>query len=75
MENTDIIQKIQEGDVFLLTREEMALLLPWLRNTLTTQERKDENADLCQLFSRIMRLSNRLYGTESFNRDTCICNG
>ncbi|WP_019061725.1 hypothetical protein [Streptomyces prunicolor] len=75
MENADITQKINNGDLFVLTREEMALILPWLRNTLATQERQDENADLCQLFSKIMRLSNRLYGTEPFNRETCICNG
>lgn len=75
MENQDIINKINSGDLFLLTREEMTLLLPWLRDTLTAQDRKDENSELCQLFSRIMRLSNRLYGTEPFNRDTCICRG
>lgn len=75
MENEDIIQKINNGDLFVLTREEMALLLPWLRSTLTAQERQDENADLCQLFSKIMRLSNRLYGTKPSNRETCICNG
>ncbi|MFJ7489707.1 hypothetical protein ACIQZB_00350 [Streptomyces sp. NPDC097727] len=76
MENLqDNINKIENGDLFLLTREEMALLLPWLRETLTNQERQDENSDLCQLFSRVMRLSSRLYGTEPFNRDTCICFG
>ncbi|MFF5668831.1 hypothetical protein ACFY8S_01625 [Streptomyces hygroscopicus] len=75
MENQDIIKKINSGDVFLLTREEMDLFVPWLRNTLTTQERQDENADLCQLFARIMRISNRLYGTEPPSRETCICNG
>ncbi|MEH0579074.1 MULTISPECIES: hypothetical protein [Streptomyces] len=75
MENQDIIQKINNGDLFVLTREEMALILPWLRETLTTQERQEDNADLCQLFSKVMRLSNGLYGTEPFNRDTCICLG
>lgn len=75
MEKADIIQKINNGDLFVLTREEMALLLPWLRDTVTAQERKDENADLCQFFSRVMRLANQLYGTEPFNRETCICNG
>ncbi|MDQ0961998.1 MULTISPECIES: hypothetical protein [unclassified Streptomyces] len=75
MENTDIIKKINSGDLFLLTREDMALLLPWLRDTLTAQERKDENSDLCQLFAKVMRTANGLYGTEPFNRDTCICRG
>lgn len=75
MGNQDIIQKINNGDLFVLTREEMALVLPWLRDTLTSQERKEENADLCQLFSQVLRLSNRLYGTEPFNRETCICHG
>lgn len=75
MENADIIKKINNGDLFVLTREEMALVLPWLRHTLTSQERKDENADLCQLFAKVMRLSNRLYDAEPFNRETCICNG
>ncbi|MFI1703019.1 hypothetical protein [Streptomyces griseoruber] len=75
MENVDIIQKINNGDLFVLTREEMALILPWLRTTLTTQERKDENAELCQLFSKVMRLSNQRYGTKPFNRETCICRG
>jgi hypothetical protein len=53
----------------------MALLLPWLRETLTAQERKDENSDPCQLTTRILRLSNRLYGTEPGDRGTCICRG
>ncbi|MET8746858.1 hypothetical protein [Streptomyces sp. NPDC004728] len=76
MEDIQVITKaIETGDLFVLTREEMNLLLPWLRNTLTTQEKQDENSDLCQLFSKVMRLSNRLYGTEPFNRNTCICNG
>ncbi|MDQ0762024.1 hypothetical protein [Streptomyces canus] len=75
MENQDILKAIQSGDIFTLTREEMALLLPWLRETLTAQERKDENSDLCQLTARILRLSNRLYGTEPGDRSTCICHG
>ncbi|MER7477390.1 hypothetical protein ABTX60_07005 [Streptomyces sp. NPDC126510] len=75
MENPDIIKKINSGDLFILTREDMALLLPWLRDTLTTQDRKDENSDLCQVMAKIMRTANQVYGTEPFNRETCICKG
>ncbi|MFE2425001.1 hypothetical protein [Streptomyces hokutonensis] len=75
MENQDVIQRINNGDLFILTREDMALILPWLRETLTNQERKDENADLCQVFAKVLGLANRQYGTEPFNRQTCICNG
>ncbi|WP_432001601.1 hypothetical protein [Streptomyces sioyaensis] len=71
----DTIKAIQEGDLFVLTGEEMKLLLPWLRESLSGQEKKDENAELCQLTSRILRLSNRLYGTPSESRETCICQG
>ena len=66
---------VQEGELFLLTGEEMRLLLPWLREALTAQEKRDENSDLCQLTSRILRLASRLYGTASESRETCICRG
>ncbi|PWI05487.1 hypothetical protein DIZ27_38815 [Streptomyces sp. NWU339] len=75
MENQDIITAINSGDLFILRREEMATLLPWLRETLTSQERKDENSEICQVMARVMGTANQVYGTESFNRDTCICKG
>lgn len=75
MDNPDIIKKINSGGLFILTREDMALLLPWLRDTLTTQDRKDENSELCQVMAKIMRTANQVYGTEPFNRETCICKG
>ncbi|WP_434593314.1 hypothetical protein [Streptomyces sp. A5-4] len=73
--NKDILTSIQAGDVFLLTREEMRLLLPWIHTTLQGQPKEEHNSDLCQLFTRILRLSNRLYGTERGNKETCICYG
>ncbi|MBA0053457.1 hypothetical protein E0L36_22035 [Streptomyces sp. AJS327] len=73
--DNETTKAVQEGDLFLLTGEEMRLLLPWLRDTLTAQEKRDENSDLCQLTSRILRLSSRLYGTASESRETCICRG
>ncbi|WP_433856687.1 hypothetical protein [Streptomyces kronopolitis] len=73
--DSETTRAVQAGDLFVLTGEEMKLLLPWLRETLTGQEKKDENADLCQLTSRILRLSSRLYGTPSESAETCICHG
>jgi hypothetical protein len=67
--------KIHNRNVLLLTREEAESFLPWLRETLTTQEREDENADLCQVFSRVLGTGNQVYGAGAFNRATCICKG
>ncbi|MFF4179684.1 hypothetical protein [Streptomyces sp. NPDC001750] len=77
MENTQGItnQTGTEDLTITFTREETALLLPWLRETLTNQEKREGNGGLCQLFSRVMRLSNRQYGTEPFTPDHCICYG
>lgn len=68
-------KRIHNRNVFLLTREEAESFLPWLRETLTTQEREDDNADLCQTFSRVLGTGNQVYGTGPFNRATCICKG
>ncbi|MEV6565890.1 hypothetical protein [Streptomyces kronopolitis] len=73
--DTETIKKVQSGDIFLLTGKEMQLLLPWLRETLADQQRKPENAELCQLFDLVLRLSSRLYGTAPGTRETCICEG
>lgn len=73
--DSETTKAVQEGHLFVLTGEEMRLLLPWLRETLTSQEKKDENSELCQLTSSILRLSSRLYGTRSESKETCICRG
>ncbi|MGY3199743.1 hypothetical protein [Streptomyces sp. TE5632] len=73
--NTAIEEKAQAGDTFPLTREAMELLAPWLHETLTAQDRHDDNADRCQLLTEILRLSHDLYGTPAPSRDTCICRG
>jgi hypothetical protein len=72
-----VAEKAQAGDIFILTREEMGLLAPWLHETLAAQERADGavNSDRCQLFTRLLRLSHRLYGTPAPSHDTCICHG
>lgn len=75
IQDGDIVKKIQDGDIFILTREEMITILPWLRESLTAKEKRDENAEVCQLLGKIATLSSRLYGTERFTHDQCICNG
>lgn len=53
----DIVKKIKDGDIFILTREEMITILPWLRESLTAKQKRDENAEVCQLLGKIATLS------------------
>lgn len=71
----ETLDSIQSGEIFVLTGSEMKLLLPWLREKLINQEKTQENSELCQLTGQILRLSSRLYGTESETPETCICQG
>ncbi|MGW1989603.1 hypothetical protein [Embleya sp. NPDC001921] len=66
------------NEPFEISAEEMALLVPWMRAQLAAQAaqgRELENVDHCQAFSAILRRANRVYGTEPFTRDQCICLG
>ncbi|KPI33298.1 hypothetical protein OV450_1386 [Actinobacteria bacterium OV450] len=60
---------------FQTSSEEMALLLPWMRAQLTNQPKADENSDLCQVLTRILRRAHEEFGTEPPTRETCICYG
>lgn len=71
----DIIAKVQAGDLFLLTKEEMTLLLPFLKEAAADRPKGPDNSDTCQLLSRIFRLGARLYGTPPSTPDHCICEG
>ncbi|MER6559744.1 hypothetical protein ABT300_18820 [Streptomyces sp. NPDC001027] len=68
-------KRIHNRNLLLLNRQEAESFLPWLWETLTTQQREDDNSDLCQTFSRVLNTANQVYGTGPFNRATCICNG
>ncbi|MDQ1018886.1 hypothetical protein [Streptomyces afghaniensis] len=66
---------VQDGNGVILTREALELLTPWLRDTLTAQDREDENSDLCQLLTAVLRVSADTYDTPAPSRATCICRG
>ncbi|MEW2568355.1 hypothetical protein [Streptomyces sp. NPDC047070] len=67
--------KALSGQRLLLTDQETQTLIPALRETLTDLPKEDDNADLCQDVTLLLRLSNRIHGTDPGNRATCICNG
>ncbi|MFJ6014491.1 hypothetical protein [Streptomyces sp. NPDC092952] len=58
-----------------ISGRDMGYLIPWMRAQLTTQDRHDNNSDLCQALSSILRQANKIYGSEPEDRDTCICYG
>ncbi|PWI15997.1 hypothetical protein DI272_18875 [Streptomyces sp. Act143] len=72
---TDTGATADEGTGIVLTAGALDLLTPWLRDTLTAQDRADENSDLCQLLTSILRVSADTYGTPAPSRATCICHG
>lgn len=71
----DTTTKVQAGDRFVLTGKDIKLLAPWLQTTLTTQAKDDENSDLCQLLSEILRYGHTHHGTAPASRENCICYG
>ncbi len=73
--NQDLPTQAQSGDTLPFTKGEAELLIPWLHTTLQGQSKEDHNSDLCQVLGRLLRISNRLYGTQSETRDSCICYG
>ncbi|MCX4550574.1 MULTISPECIES: hypothetical protein [unclassified Streptomyces] len=58
-----------------ISGRDMGYLIPWMRAQLTTQDRHDDNSDVCQALTSILLQAHRLYGTESGTRETCICRG
>ncbi|MBT2453277.1 MULTISPECIES: hypothetical protein [unclassified Streptomyces] len=54
---------------------DMGYLIAWMRAQLTAQDRHDDNSDLCQALSSIMREASEVYGSEPGTRETCICHG
>ncbi|MEU1853910.1 hypothetical protein ABZ499_32805 [Streptomyces sp. NPDC019990] len=72
---TTTTENAEARDGIFLTREDLALLAPWLHDTLTPLDREDENSDLCQALTHLLTLSHRHYGTPAPSRSTCICRG
>ncbi|WP_199570557.1 hypothetical protein [Streptomyces murinus] len=72
---TPITPEITSDQPFEISGQDMALLLPWMRATLATQDRYDDNSDLCQTLSSIFRKASEVYGTKPFTRDQCVCRG
>lgn len=58
-----------------ISGRDMGYLIPWMRAQLTTQGKHDDNSDLCQALTSIMRQANKVYGSEPGNGQTCICRG
>ncbi|WP_228994700.1 hypothetical protein [Streptomyces sp. DH8] len=58
-----------------ISGRDMGHLVAFLRTQLTTLPREDENSDLCQSLSSILRQASKVYGSEPGNRETCICYG
>ncbi|GGZ23491.1 hypothetical protein GCM10010387_15850 [Streptomyces inusitatus] len=54
---------------------DMGYLIPWMRAQLTAQARHDDNSDLCQALTAILRQASQTYGTEPGNQETCVCRG
>ncbi|MYR55024.1 hypothetical protein GTY54_01770 [Streptomyces sp. SID625] len=79
MENTTIIdiagRTVQDGEGILLTRTDLETIAPWLIDTLTPQDREDENSDRCQVLANLLQASANRYGTPAPSRATCICRG
>ncbi|MFE4796213.1 hypothetical protein ACFRFL_14115 [Streptomyces sp. NPDC056708] len=66
---------VQAGDRFVLTGNDIKLLAPWLQETLATQAKDDENSDLCQLLTELLRYGHTHHGTAPATQETCICYG
>ncbi|MGA5497736.1 hypothetical protein ACPCSP_25570 [Streptomyces cinereoruber] len=58
-----------------ISGRDMGYLIPWMQAQLKAQTRDHDNSDLCQALSSILRQANKVYGTESETRETCICYG
>lgn len=70
-----VLNWIAEEEPTELLADATAVLIPWMRARLAEQARQDENGDLCQTFSAILRRASEAHGTEPFTRDQCICLG
>ncbi|MFD5788608.1 hypothetical protein ACFWH1_18545 [Streptomyces sp. NPDC127037] len=58
-----------------ISGRDMGYLIKWMRSQLATQERHDNNSDVCQALFSIFRQANQVYGSEPATRETCICYG
>jgi hypothetical protein len=58
-----------------ISGNDMGYLVPWMRAQLATQPKHDNNSDLCQALSSILRQASKVYGSEPGDRETCICYG
>lgn len=71
----ETLKKVQDGDLFILTGEEMKQILPWIHKSLTEQAKHASNWDQCLILNLMLKRGSELYGTEPENRKTCICEG
>ncbi|MFE6186472.1 hypothetical protein ACFQ6U_18815 [Streptomyces sp. NPDC056465] len=70
--NTLLTTDFGKGDM-VLTGQEVNLLAPWMVSLLVSQEKEDENSDLCQVNDRIFRAHGAI--TDNDRRKSCICTG
>ncbi|GGQ49916.1 hypothetical protein GCM10010250_21890 [Streptomyces althioticus] len=62
-------------DGILLNAEDLAVITPWMTETLAKQPKSDDNDDLCQTLSALLDLAARRFGTPASTPKTCICHG
>ncbi|MFC8895828.1 hypothetical protein [Streptomyces cinereoruber] len=63
-----------KGDDLVITWKELEILVPWMVPLLVSQERKDENSDICVLAGQLMRVHGGFESWET-QRAACICTG
>ncbi|MFI9418053.1 hypothetical protein [Streptomyces werraensis] len=62
-------------DGVLLNAEDLAVIAPWLAETLANQAKDVDNADRCQSLTALLDLAARRFGTPASSPETCICCG
>ncbi|GAA2948451.1 hypothetical protein ACFPN0_15110 [Kitasatospora cinereorecta] len=72
---TPYVPEFVSDEPMEISGRDMGYLIKWMRAQLTAQDRHDNNSDLCQALSSILRQANQVYGSEPGTRETCICYG